>query len=135
MVKEDKSVRKSWSEWQDFNLRSVPNAVLYRLSPLRLRAAYSLGFRSPQGADLRKLIPVNLPENPVLPAMRLRWPLPRVCWPKAGWSRSRPRPFTASRGCHQCGRDRQLYLAKGRPAFNPLIAHVGDIRRPGDRPL
>ena len=36
----------------------------------------------------------------------------------------------------------RLYQAKGRPAFNPLIAHVGDLdaaqrigafRRPGDR--
>jgi len=29
----------------------------------------------------------------------------------------------------------RLYQAKGRPAFNPLIAHVGDLARPGESPV
>jgi len=28
----------------------------------------------------------------------------------------------------------RLYQAKGRPAFNPLIAHVGDLAAPGGSP-
>src|SRR6202012_2997796 len=48
----------------------VPNAVLYRAEPHSdKKAAYSQGFRTPQEAVLRTLIPVNLDLiTPILPA-------------------------------------------------------------------
>ena len=47
---------------------------------------------------------------------------------RAGWSRSRPRRSTGSAPTPPIrGAIARLYQAKGRPAFNPLIAHVGDL--------
>ena len=46
----------------------------------------------------------------------------------AGWSRFRPRPSTGSAPTPRNGEAvARLYAAKGRPAFNPLIAHVADV--------
>jgi L-threonylcarbamoyladenylate synthase len=92
-------------------------------------AAYSLGFRSPQGADLRKLITVNvglktqiLPagEAAVAAAARVLAEGGLVAFPTEtvyGLGADATNPAAIAR----------LYQAKGRPAFNPLIAHVGDI--------
>ena len=47
---------------------------------------------------------------------------------RAAWSRSRPRPSMASAPMPPMpAAIARLYEAKGRPSFNPLIAHVGDI--------
>ena len=92
-------------------------------------AAYSLGFRSPQGADLRKLITVDvrlktqiLPagEAAVAAAARILAEGGLVAFPTEtvyGLGADATNPAAIAR----------LYQAKGRPAFNPLIAHVGDI--------
>ena len=54
----------------------------------------------------------------------------RACLRAAGWSLPRPRPSTASAPTPTNGEAvARLYAAKGRPAFNPLIAHVADIAR------
>ena len=92
-------------------------------------AAYSLGFRSPQGADLRKLITVDvrlktqiLPagEAAVAVAARVLAEGGLVAFPTEtvyGLGADATNPAAIA----------HLYQAKGRPAFNPLIAHVGDI--------
>src|SRR6202046_2314827 len=109
----------------------VPNAVLYRAEPHSdKKAAYSLGFRTPQEAALRTLIPVNMDlHTPILPA-------------KAAAVATAPR-YLADGGLvafptetvYGLGADAanpaaiaRLYQAKGRPSFNPLIAHVGDLQ-------
>ena len=51
-----------------------------------------------------------------------------VVWPTAVSSHSRPRPFTALAPTPPTATAvAHLYAAKGRPAFNPLIAHVYDL--------
>src|SRR5215213_6523807 len=92
-------------------------------------AAYSLGFRPPQAAELRKLITVNiglktqiLPagEAAVAAAARVLAQGGLVAFPTEtvyGLGADATNPAAVAR----------LYQAKGRPAFNPLIAHVGDI--------
>src|SRR6187399_2965588 len=92
-------------------------------------AAYSLGFRSPQAADLRKLIPVNvglktriLPasEAAVAAAARMLAEGGLVAFPTEtvyGLGADAANPAAVA----------GIYRAKGRPAFNPLIAHVGDL--------
>ena len=92
-------------------------------------AAYSLGFRRPQEAELRKLIPVNvglktqiLPagEAAVAAAARILAAGGLVAFPTEtvyGLGADAANPAAIAR----------LYQAKGRPAFNPLIAHVGDL--------
>ena len=92
-------------------------------------AAYSLGFRRPQGADLRKLITVNvglktqiLPagEAAVAAAARILTEGGLVAFPTEtvyGLGADATNPAAVAR----------IYQAKGRPAFNPLIAHVGDV--------
>src|SRR5438552_204846 len=92
-------------------------------------AAYSLGFRRPQAAELRKLITVNvglktqiLPagEAAVAAAARALAEGGLVAFPTEtvyGLGADATNPAAIA----------HLYQAKGRPAFNPLIAHVGDI--------
>src|SRR6478735_10933497 len=93
-------------------------------------AAYSLGCRSPQAAGLRKLITVNvglktqiLPagEAAVTAAARVLRDGGLVAFPTEtvyGLGADAANPAAIAR----------LYQAKGRPAFNPLIAHVGDLK-------
>src|SRR5580704_5060834 len=108
----------------------VPNAVLYRAEPHSDKnAAYSLGFRPPQEAEFKDLTPVNvglktaiLPagEAAVRQAARILAGGGLVAFPTEtvyGLGAGATNPAAISR----------LYQAKGRPAFNPLIAHVGDI--------
>src|SRR5256886_6879932 len=92
-------------------------------------AAYSLGFRRPQAAGLRKLITVNvglktqiLPagEAAVTAAARILAEGGLVAFPTEtvyGLGADATNPAAVAR----------IYQAKGRPAFNPLIAHVGDL--------
>src|SRR5690349_4478722 len=91
-------------------------------------AAYSLGFRRPQAAHLRKLITVNVGlKTQILPAGEAVAAAARtlaegglVAFPTEtvyGLGADATNPAAIVR----------LYQAKGRPAFNPLIAHVGDL--------
>src|SRR5947208_5186847 len=92
-------------------------------------AAYSLGFRRPQAAGLRKLITVNVGQKTwILPgsdaavaaAARILAEGGLVAFPTEtvyGLGADATNPAAIA----------HLYQAKGRPAFNPLIAHVGDI--------
>src|SRR2546428_7659004 len=92
-------------------------------------AAYSVGFRRPQAAGLRKLITGNvgrktqiLPagEAAVAAAARALADGGLVAFPTEtvyGLGADATNPAAIA----------HLYQAKGRPAFNPLIAHVGDI--------
>src|ERR1700722_14842105 len=109
----------------------VPNAVLYRAEPHSdKKAAYSLGFRTPQEAELRTLIPVNLDlKTPILPANEAAVATAAryladgglVAFPTEtvyGLGADAANPAAIAR----------LYQAKGRPSFNPLIAHVFEIQ-------
>src|SRR5437016_2668095 len=92
-------------------------------------AAYSLGFRRPQAAELRKLITVDvglktqiLPagEAAVAAAARTLAEGGLVAFPTEtvyGLGADAANPAAIA----------HLYQAKGRPAFNPLIAHVGEL--------
>jgi L-threonylcarbamoyladenylate synthase len=104
--------------------------VLYRAEPHSDKnAAYSLGFRTPQEAELRTPIPVN-------PALTTAI-LPAGAAAVAAAARSLregglvafPTETVYGLGADATNPDAiaRLYQAKGRPAFNPLIAHVGDL--------
>src|SRR5689334_8043437 len=92
-------------------------------------AAYSLALSPPQEAELRNLIPVNPTlETLVLPAGGLAVDAAArtlasgglVAFPTEtvyGLGADAANPAAIAR----------LYQAKGRPAFNPLIAHVGEL--------
>src|SRR5882757_4880582 len=92
-------------------------------------AAYSLGCRRPQAAGLRKLITVEVRlktqilstgEAAVAAAARVLAEGGLVAFPTEtvyGLGADATNPAAVAR----------IYQAKGRPAFNPLIAHVGDI--------
>src|SRR5580704_12128246 len=108
----------------------VPNAVLYRAEPHSDKnAAYSLGCRALQEAELRTSNPVNvglttaiLPANEAAVATAARYLAEGglVAFPTEtvyGLGADATNPAAIAR----------LYQAKGRPAFNPLIAPVGDI--------
>src|SRR6266702_3752447 len=108
----------------------VPNAVLYRAEPHSDKnAAYSLGFRPPQEAELRTPNPVNVSlttqilaanEAAVTLAARSLAEGGLVAFPTEtvyGLGADATNPQAIAR----------LYQAKGRPAFNPLIATVGDL--------
>src|SRR5271170_4259478 len=108
----------------------VPNAVLYRTEPHSDKnAAYSLGFGPPQEAELRTQNLVNAGQTtPILPAggaavsaaARLLAEGRLVAFPTEtvyGLGTDATNPAAVAR----------LYRAKGRPAFNPLISHVGDL--------
>src|SRR5205085_944656 len=92
-------------------------------------AAYSLRPSPPQGAELRNLVPVNPTlETRILPAGGLAVAAAAralagdglVAFPTEtvyGLGADAANPAAIAR----------LYQAKGRPAFNPLIAHVCDL--------
>ena len=108
----------------------VPNAVLYRAEPHSdKRPAYSVGFGAPQAADTRNFVPVKTGlETLVLPA-------------GAAGAEAAARTLAAgglvafpTETVYGLGADAanatavaHIYSAKGRPAFNPLIAHVPDL--------
>src|SRR5438067_8340638 len=92
-------------------------------------AAYSLGFRRPQAAELRKLITVDVGlKTQILPAGEAAVTVAArtlaegglVAFPTEtvyGLGADATNPAAVAR----------IYQAKGRPAFNPLIAHVDGL--------
>jgi L-threonylcarbamoyladenylate synthase len=104
--------------------------VLYRAEPHSDKnAAYSLGFRAPQEAELRTLIPVNVGlKTLILPADEAAVARAARCLAEGGLVAF---PTETVYGLGADATDpaaiARLYEAKGRPSFNPLIAHVGDI--------
>src|SRR3569623_2274241 len=109
----------------------VPNAVLYRAEPHSdKKAAYSVGFGALQAAGLRNFVPVKTGlETLILPA--------GAAAAEAAARRLAAGGLVAFQTdtVYGLGADAanataiaHLYAAKGRPAFNPLIAHVADLR-------
>src|SRR5882724_4160456 len=108
----------------------VPNAVLYRAEPHSDKnAAYSLGFRTPQEGELRTLTPLNvglktqiLPagEAAVAAAARALADGELVAFPTET-------VYGLGADATNAAAIARLYQAKGRPSFNPLIAHVRDL--------
>ena len=113
--------------------------MLYRAEPHSdKKAAYSVGFDAPQAADMRNFVPVKTGlETLILPA-------------GAAGAEAAARTLAAgglvafpTETVYGLGADAanataiaHLYAAKGRPAFNPLIAHVAGSRgRAADRPV
>src|ERR1700678_2446444 len=109
----------------------VPNAVLYRTEPHSDKnAAYSLGFRAPQEAELRMLISVNVGlKTPILPASEAAMAAAARCLAEGGLV-GFPTETVYGLGADAANPAAiaRLYQAKGRPSFNPLIAHVGDLK-------
>src|SRR3954451_4315858 len=108
----------------------VPNAVLYRAEPHSDKnAAYSLGFRTPQEAELRTLTPMNVGlKTPILPASEATAAMAARCLAEGGLV-AFPTETVYGLGADatNAAAVARLYQAKGRPAFNPLIAHIRDI--------
>jgi L-threonylcarbamoyladenylate synthase len=104
--------------------------VLYRAEPHSDKnAAYSLGFRTPQEAELRTPIPVNLAlTTPILPAGEAAVAAAARSLREGGLV-AFPTETVYGLGADAGNPEAiaRLYQAKGRPAFNPLIAHVGDL--------
>src|SRR5580692_10236709 len=108
----------------------VPNAVLYRTEPHSDKnAAYSLGFCTPQEAELRMPISVNVDlKTPILPADEAAVAAAARCLANGGLV-GFPTETVYGLGADATNPAAiaRLYQAKGRPSFNPLIAHVGDL--------
>jgi L-threonylcarbamoyladenylate synthase len=104
--------------------------VLYRTEPHSDKnAAYSLGFRAPQEAELRTLISVNVGlKTPILPASEAAVAAAVRCLAEGGLV-GFPTETVYGLGADAANPAAiaRLYQAKGRPSFNPLIAHVGDL--------
>jgi L-threonylcarbamoyladenylate synthase len=104
--------------------------VLYRAEPHSDKnAAYSLGFRTPQEAELRISIPVNVGlKTQILPASEAAVAIAARCLGEGGLV-AFPTETVYGLGADAANASAiaRLYEAKGRPSFNPLIAHVGDI--------
>src|ERR1700723_3320808 len=109
----------------------VPNAVLYRTEPHSDKnAAYSLGFRTPQEAEFRTLIPVNVGlTTSIMPASEIAVAAAARCLAEGGLV-GFPTETVYGLGADAANPAAiaRLYQAKGRPSFNPLIAHVGDLQ-------
>jgi L-threonylcarbamoyladenylate synthase len=105
--------------------------VLYRTEPHSDKnAAYSLGFRTPQEAELRMPIPVNVGlTTPILPANEAAVASAARCLAEGGLV-GFPTETVYGLGADASNPAAiaRLYQAKGRPAFNPLIAHVSDLQ-------
>jgi L-threonylcarbamoyladenylate synthase len=92
-------------------------------------AAYSLRPLPPQEAELRNLIPVNPTlETQILPAGGLAVAAAARTLASGGLV-AFPTETVYGLGADAANSAAiaHLYQAKGRPAFNPLIAHVGDL--------
>jgi L-threonylcarbamoyladenylate synthase len=104
--------------------------VLYRAEPHSdKKAAYSLGFRVPQEAELRTPISVHVAlKTQILPAGEAAVAAAVRCL-AAGGLVAFPTETVYGLGADaaDAASVARLYQAKGRPAFNPLIAHVGDL--------
>ena len=104
--------------------------MLYRAEPHSdKKAAYSVGFGAPQAAELRNFIPVKTGlETLILPAGEAAaTAAARVL--AAGGLVAFPTETVYGLGADAANATAiaHLYAAKGRPAFNPLIAHVADL--------
>src|SRR5580698_10918693 len=101
----------------------VPNAVLYRTEPHSDKnAAYSLGFRTPQEAELRMPISVNIDlTTPILPANEAAVAAAARCLAEGGLI-GFPTETVYGLGADATNPTAiaRLYEAKSRPAFNPL---------------
>src|SRR6202012_3075224 len=108
----------------------VPNAVLYRAEPRSDKnAAYSLGFRAPQEGELRMPDPVNVGlKTQILPAGDAATAIAARCLAEGGLV-GFPTETVYGLGADATNPAAiaRLYQAKGRPSFNPLIAHVSDL--------
>src|SRR5579864_3935056 len=109
----------------------VPNAVLYRAEPRSdKRPAYSQGFRTPQEPDLRMFDPVQVVlKTQILPAGEAATAAAARVLAEGGLI-GFPTETVYGLGADATNPQAvaRLYQAKGRPAFNPLIAHVGDLQ-------
>jgi L-threonylcarbamoyladenylate synthase len=104
--------------------------VLYRAEPHSDKnAAYSLGFRTPQEGELRTLTPVNVGlktqilaagKDAVAAAARALADGRLVAFPTET-------VYGLGADATNAAAIARLYQAKGRPSFNPLIAHVRDL--------
>src|SRR6478735_12343586 len=108
----------------------VPNAVLYRAEPHSDKnAAYSLGFRTPQEGELRTLTPLNVGlKTQILPAGEAAAAAAARALAGGGLV-AFPTETVYGLGADatNAAAIARLYQAKGRPSFNPLIAHIGDV--------
>src|SRR6201996_6907277 len=108
----------------------VPNAVLYRAEPRSdKRPAYSQGFRTPQEPDLRMFDPVQVGlKTQILPAGEAATAAAARVLAEGGLI-GFPTETVYGLGADATNPQAvaRLYQAKGRPAFNPLIAHVADL--------
>src|SRR6202040_3442388 len=108
----------------------VPNAVLYRAEPHSDKnAAYSLGLRAPQEAEFEDLTPLKVGlKTQIWPADEAAMALAARCLAEGGLV-AFPTETVYGLGADalNAGAIARLYEAKGRPSFNPLIAHVGDL--------
>src|SRR5258705_8381902 len=108
----------------------VPNAVLYRAEPHSDKnAAYSLGFRTPQEGELRTLPPLNVGlKTQILPAGEAAVAAAARALADGGLV-AFPTETVYGLGADatNAAAIARLYQAKGRPSFNPLIAHVRDL--------
>jgi L-threonylcarbamoyladenylate synthase len=104
--------------------------VLYRAEPHSdKKAAYSLGFRTPQEGELKMPDPVNAGlKTRILPAGEVATVAAAQVL-AAGGLIGFPTETVYGLGADATNPQAvaRLYQAKGRPAFNPLIAHVGDL--------
>lgn len=104
--------------------------MLYRAEPHSdKKAAYSVGFDAPQAAELRNFVPVKTGlETSILPAGEAgAEAAARIL--AAGGLVAFPTETVYGLGADAANATAiaHLYAAKGRPAFNPLIAHVADL--------
>src|SRR4051812_22094918 len=108
----------------------VPNAVLYRAEPHSDKnAAYSLAFRAPQEGEFEDQIPMSaLVTTLVSAASEAATEAAARCLRDGGLV-AFPTETVYGLGADagNAAAIARLYQAKGRPAFNPLIAHVGDL--------
>src|SRR6185295_6060016 len=92
-------------------------------------AAYSLGCRRPQAAGLRKLITVEVRlKTQILPAGEAAVAAAVRVWAEGGlFAFPTETVYGLGADATNPAAVAGIYQAKGRPAFNPLIAHVGDL--------
>jgi L-threonylcarbamoyladenylate synthase len=104
--------------------------VLYRAEPHSDKnAAYSLGLRAPQEAEFEDLTPLKVGlKTQILSADEAAMALAARCLAEGGLV-AFPTETVYGLGADalNAGAIARLYEAKGRPSFNPLIAHVADI--------
>jgi L-threonylcarbamoyladenylate synthase len=104
--------------------------VLYRAEPHSDKnAAYSLGFRTPQEDEFEDVNPMNVGlTTPILAANEAGVAVAARSLRDGGLvAFPTETVYGLGADASNAGAIARLYEAKGRPAFNPLIAHVGDL--------